>query len=168
MNRLDINFVGRGRSPWPARVLVGVALALSLDLASSYRELRGAIELNEARLARAEPRGAPRRSVTPEELAAVRETLDRLAMPWERLFKALEAAASDEVALLGIEPDPKSGSVVISGDGKDYLAALTYVLNLGRSEALSRVQLVRHERKSNDPQGAVSFTVSANWSEPRP
>jgi hypothetical protein len=55
---------------------------------------------------------------------------------------------------------------MISGDGKDYLAALSYVLNLSQAQALSHVQLVRHEMKSNDPQGAVSFSVSAAWSKP--
>ena len=97
----------------------------------------------------------------------MRETVDRLGLPWDTLFGALESAATDQVALLGIEPDPKAGTVVISGDSKDYLAALSYVLNLGRAGALSRVQLVRHEAKPNDPQGPVSFAVSAAWSEAR-
>jgi len=38
------------------------------------------------------------------------------------------------------------------------------VLNLSRQEALSRVQLVRHEATSNDPQGPVAFAISAGWS----
>jgi hypothetical protein len=42
------------------------------------------------------------------------------------------------------------------------------VLNLSRAEALSRVQLVRHEVKANDPQAAVGFTVSAGWSRAKP
>jgi biopolymer transport protein ExbD len=75
---------------------------------------------------------------------------------------ALESAASDKVALAAIEPDPKAGTVTISGDGKDYLAALSYVLNLSRTEGLERVQLVRHEQK-NEGNGAVSFAVSAGW-----
>ena len=44
-------------------------------------------------------------------------------------------------------------------------AALSYVLNLSRSEALSAVQLVRHEVKQNDPQHPVAFSVSAAWNE---
>jgi hypothetical protein len=39
------------------------------------------------------------------------------------------------------------------------------VLNLSRAESLSRVQLLRHEAKSNDPQAAVRFAVSAAWSK---
>ena len=169
MKRLQINFVGRGRrSPWAGRALLAVALALSVEAAVSYRALRASLQLDEAKLAHAQPRSAPGRKLAPEEVAAARETLDRLAMPWQQLFGALESAASDKVALLGIEPDPKAGTVVISGDSKDYLSALSYVLNLSRAEAMSRVELVRHEVKTGDPQGAVSFAVAAGWRGGRP
>jgi hypothetical protein len=102
------------------------------------------------------------------ELAAVRETVERIGLPWHSLFRAVESAASDDIALTGIEPDPKTGTVVITGEARNYLAALGYVLNLARDEALSGAQLVRHEAKAADPQGPVSFAVSAGWSEARP
>jgi HAMP domain-containing protein len=168
MKRLGLDFVGHPRSPWPGRILLAAALALCLEAALSYRDLSASIALSEAGLARVQARGPAPRNVPAEEVAAVRETVERLGMPWERLFAALESAASDQVALLGIEPDPKAGTVVISGDSKDYLATLSYVLNLSRAEALSRVQLVRHEVKAEDPQAPVSFAVSAGWSEARP
>ena len=98
-------------------------------------------------------------------MALARDTVERLALPWPKLFAALEAAASDQVALLAIEPDTKSGTVKISGDSKDYLAALGYVLNLSKADALSHVQLVRHEVKQNDPQRPVAFSITAAWNE---
>jgi hypothetical protein len=167
MRRLQLDFVRRVRSPWPGRVLVAVALALAFEMALSYKDLRDSVSRSEGSLARAQPRVAPARKLPAEELAAVRETVERIGMPWNRLFGALESAASDEVALLGIEPDPKAGTVVISGDSRDYLGVLSYVLNLSRAR-LNRVQLVRHELKANDPQSPVSFAVSAGWSEARP
>jgi hypothetical protein len=168
LKKLEINFVGRGtRSPWAGRVLLAVALAIALDVGMSYKDLRSSLALNEAKLARTQPRSTPARKASPEEVLVVRETVERIGMPWEKLFGALESAANDQVALLGIEPDPKAGTVVISGDSKDYLAALSYVLNLSQAEALTRVQLVRHEVKGNDPRGPVSFAVSAAWSEAR-
>jgi hypothetical protein len=169
MKKLQIDFTGRGRrSPWAARILLAAALALCLDMGLSYRELRASLALHEAKLRQAGPVQAAASGVSAEEVAAARETVDRLATPWNRLFGALESAANDKVALLGIEPDPKAGTVVISGDSKDYLAALSYVLDLGRNEGLERVQLVRHEVKADDPQAPVSFAVSARWSEARP
>ena len=56
----------------------------------------------------------------------------------------------------------------ISGDSKDYLAALGYVLNLSQADTLSHVQLVRHEVRQNDPQRPVSFSISAAWNEVKP
>lgn len=165
MRRLDVDFRGqRAPSPWAGRVLLVLATAFALDVGLSYREVKAALDSQEAQLAASQPRAAPQRKVSAEEVALVRDTVERLGMPWERLFGALESAASEQVALLGIEPDPKAGTVLISGDSRDYLAALTYVLNLSRAEALTRVQLVRHEAKANDPNGAVNFTVSAAWS----
>lgn len=168
MKRLDIDFSGRRRrSPWPGAVLMALAAALCLDTAMSYRETRDLAHASETRLAQARPRSAAAPKVAQEEAALVRETLDRLATPWDRLFGALEAAASEQVALLGIEPDTKAGTVTISGDSKDYLAVLSYVLNLSQSGTLNRVQLVSHEVKANDPQKPVSFAVSAGWGEVR-
>ena len=167
MNRLEINFVGRGRrSPWAGRVLMAVAVAFTAEVGLSYTRAKTSFDDARAQVARTEPRGAaPAAKVSPEEVAAVRETVNRIGLPWDKLFGALESAANGEVALLGIEPDPKAGTVLISGDSKNYLAALSYVLNLSQAEALTRVQLVRHEVKGNDPQGAVNFSVSAAWSE---
>jgi len=168
MKRLEIDFAGRARrSPWAGRILALVALALCADVALSYRELSASLERKQS-LAQAQPRAVPARKVSPEEIAAVRDTVERLSLPWDRLFGALESAASAEVALLGIEPDPKAGTVVISGDSKNYLAVLNYVLALGRADTLEKVQLVRHEAKANDSRGAVNFAVSAAWRGARP
>lgn len=169
MRALEINFAGYGRRAlWAPRVLLAVALVLALDVGLTYRNLARSIAEAQARLAQAEPRAAPARKVSPEELAAARETFDRLALPWDGLFAALESAANDEIALLGIEPDPKAGKVLISGDSKDYPAVLAFVLNLARTGGLGQVELVRHEVKPNDPQRAVAFSVSAAWGEARP
>ena len=159
---LELDFVRRRRgSPWAGRVLLAVGLGFAGDVGLSYVKARNAVVDAEARIGRASGQFQPARKVAPEEVAAARETVQRLALPWDELFTSLESAASEDVALLAIEPDPKSGTVVITGDSKDYLAALTYVLNLSRTEGLSRVQLVRHEAKQN----AVGFSVSAKWSK---
>jgi hypothetical protein len=155
--RLELDFVARRRaSPWVGRVLFAAALTVCADMGLQFHDLRKIISEEKQHLVRA---GRPVKPVSAEEVAAARETVQRLSLPWTKLFAAIESAASDQVALTAIEPDPKSGTVKITGDGKDYLAALTYVLNLSRAEGLSSVQLVRHETR----QGSVGFTVSASW-----
>jgi hypothetical protein len=167
MQRIELDFVRRRpASRWAGRVLLAVALGVTGEMGFTYVQLERAVNTNEAIVARAASSSHARKSapsVSAEELAAARETVDRLGLPWARLFTALEAAASEQVALLAIEPDTKSGTVKISGDSKDYLAALAYVLNLSQADALSQVQLVRHELKQNDPQRPVSFSIQAAW-----
>jgi hypothetical protein len=162
---LDLDFVrARPSAPWAGKLLLALAVAFAGDVAFSYARTASALKKNEAALARYETRKSqPLKSVSKEEMTAARETVTRLSTPWASLFGALESAASDKVALLGIEPDPKAGTVLITGDSKDYLAALTYVLNLARSEALGKVQMVRHEVKANEPQKPIGFAVSATW-----
>jgi hypothetical protein len=143
-----------------------IAAAVALDSGLAYREARQVIDRNKDALAKVQPVSVPRASK--DEVALARDTVERLGTPWEGLFGALESAASDQVALLAVEPDAKAGKVMISGEGKDYLAALTYVLNLSRSAALSGVQLVRHEMKPEDPQKPVAFAISATWTGGRP
>ena len=160
MQALKIDFgATRRRSPWIGRVMLAVSALVALDAGLSYHTAKSTLGENQARLAqRSTGKAAPK--VSPQEVAAVRETVQRLTLPWDDLFAAIESAASDKVALAAIEPDPRNGTVTISGDSKDYLAALSYVLNLSHTEGLDRVQLVRHEQKNE----GVSFAVSAAWS----
>ena len=155
--RLDLDFVARRRaSPWVGRVLLAVAATICADMGLQYHDLAHSNVSAQKNLARA---GRPAKAVSAEEVAAARETVQRLSLPWTRLFAAIESAASDKVALTAIEPDPKNGTVKITGDSKDYLAALTYVLNLSQADGLAAVQLVRHEQRRE----SVGFTVSATW-----
>lgn len=163
MQRLDLDFCRRrGGSPWLGRSLLAIGAAVCLDAGLTYLELARAFKANQAALAGRAP-AARMAKASPQEVAAVRETVQRLALPWDELFRALESAANDKVALAAIEPNAAKGTVTISGDGKDYLAALSYVSNLSQSEGLDRVELVRHERKNADPNSPVSFAVSAAW-----
>ena len=163
MQRLDLDFCASRRgTPWAGRALLAAAAFIAADVGVSYQSAHEMLAENQARVSQRAPKVSPV-NTSAQEVAAVRDTVERLGLPWNELFTALEAAASDRVALAGIEPDPKKGMVTISGEGKDYLAALSYVFNLSRS-GFERVQLVRHEQKANDPNGAVSFAVSAAWS----
>ncbi len=164
MKRLELDFRGGPRgSRWLGPALLALGAAVCADAGWTYRALHDVVAQNEVRVAR-RAGAAPAPAVSAAEHAAGRESVQRLTLPWDELFAALESAASDEVTLASIEPDVAKGTVTISGDGRNYLAALSYVSNLGRIEGLDGVQLVRHERKAADPNGPVSFAVSAAWS----
>jgi hypothetical protein len=164
VRKLELDFIrGRRGSPWAGRVLLAVAVAVCADVGLSFHHGKEALKQAEARFAQRTPAGSTVRA-TPQEVAAARETVERLSLPWNDLFAALESAAGDQVVLASIEPDTRAGTVTVTADGTNYLAALSYVANLGRASGLERVQLVRHEQKANDPNGPVRFAVSAAWS----
>ena len=97
MQRIELDFIRRRpASRWAGRVLLAVALGMAGDLAFTYVELQREVRSNEAVLARAQP-GKPVPSVSKEELALAKDTVERLALPWPRLFAALESAANDQV-----------------------------------------------------------------------
>lgn len=105
------------------------------------------------------------REVGAEEIAFARETVSRLSTPWQSLFGAVEAGHTDSVALLSIEPDADARTVTITGEAKDYLAALSYMASLAQQQALRRVHLVRHETLRGGSRRPLAFTISAGWEE---
>jgi len=171
MRRLDLDFhrtaSGASRAAW---LLLAVALALSADVGWSHWKARQELAELESRLARTHGQPAngmlrvALRPAAPEEMQFARETIARLALPWDRLFAALEFAQSERVALLGVEPDAERGTVIVTGEARDYLSAISYAGTLSNAKGLSRVHLVRHEAKPSDPRRAVLFTISAQWS----
>ena len=169
LRRLELDLLRPDRPAWPGYVLAVMALAFALDVGFSYRDRRLDVAALEARLARAAPARAAatavgsRSSFGPEDFTLARETLRRLSLPWEELFAALESAHSDRVALLAVEPDAESGAISISGEARDYLAALTYAERLAEAKGLHSVHLLRHEIRRDAPHRTVTFTVSANW-----
>lgn len=172
MTRLDIDFVKVPGSPWMRWVLFAIALAFCVDLGISYYSLRHRIAENQQRVGELQRStdGAAKSAMaakppTPDELRVARDTVQRLAMPWGTLFKALESSASDDVTLLAIDPQPKSGTVLISGEAANYRAVLDYVALLGAAGALERPHLLRHERKQDNLQDTVAFSILASWSK---
>ena len=175
MPTMDLDFLKtRPTAPWIRWILVTICFAFAADVGVSYYRIRHRIAQNEAGLAElrrtadgAASAALTMRAPTAEETQVARDTIPRLAMPWDKLFRALESAASGQVALLAIDPQAKSGTVLISGEAADYRAALDYVSELGRTGALDRPHLVRHERNPNGPLKPVRFSISASWSNPK-
>jgi len=172
--RLELDHLRK--TPRPARMswlLLAIALAFAADVAFSYVKTRTEIEARTAKLARlsgalpAREATASTGALSKEEFGAAQGTILRLSMPWDNVFRALEAARSDDVALLSIEPDAGSGSLSIAGEARSYPAALTYVAWLSHEKTLKNVRLARHEIDRNDARQRVAFTISADWKEAR-
>lgn len=171
MPGLELDFLRRGRRPgWAAWTLLVVAIAFAADLGWSWHSLRMEIRRKEAQVARSpqarsELLRVSARQPRDGELAAARATLRRLSVPWDALFAALEAAQSDRAWLLSVEPDVQNSTLTLTGEARDYLAALSYVANLEQQKILTKVHLTKHETRQNDPQRPLAFVISASWRE---
>jgi type IV pilus assembly PilN-like protein len=154
-----------------AATVVIAAAAFAADAGLYYASLRAEIDSKEATLRQramlrpSTPRAVP--PVDPDEYAFARDTIRRIATPWDSFFEALEQAHSERVVLFSIEPDVETGTVMIAGEAKDYLAALTYASHLSSQEQLAGVHFVRHELKRSGGVRPLSFAISATWKEQR-
>lgn len=170
MKRIDLDFSRRRASGrWLGIGLLAIAALGMAKLVDVHSTSRDEAELLEARIARLERRaaGVPEPMALSEdtrmEIRRANEVIDQIAVPWERLFKAIEAASDSKVALLGIIPDPKSGTAEISAECADMATMFDYVKRLDRQASLGRVYLLSHQVNAQDPHRPVRFKVTAAW-----
>jgi hypothetical protein len=177
MERMHLDFL----RPHAHRVGLGVLLLLAgavvtgALLAQHYRVAREAALLDErisdaSRMARrAMPRLEPRRAggrALSEEIRDANAVIERLSVPWDALFRELEAVSGEGVALLAIQPDPASRKVRIAGEARKLEAVLAYVERLEARKGLANVHLLAHEIRDT-PQRPVAFTLTAQWTDSR-
>ena len=171
--RVDLDYVPRsGRGRWPGIVLLAVAALTGAKQADLYVGARHEAAQLEARISRLESRGDQPRAValsesTIREIRRANDVIEQIALPWDRLFRAVEASAGEKVALLGITPDQKSGTVQVSGEAADLNAMFDYVNRLQRQPSLANVFLLNQKLNDQDAQRPVRFTVTASWMEKR-
>jgi NADPH-dependent ferric siderophore reductase len=88
-------------------------------------------------------------------------------VPWSELFAAIEAAEGNNIALLAVQPDPRSRTLLLGGEASNLPAVLGYMERLERTKRLRDVVLVTHELRSKEPGQPVAFALNAAWVESR-
>jgi hypothetical protein len=176
MNRLPmLRLDHMGAQPmvrgWPA-LLLGVTTALgavvaweAIQLASSAAALQGQVQERDEAAEHAVKRHRPAR-LAPEDVADERlvwRIRAELALPWDRLFGAIEACASPDVSLLTLTPAPARGELGLSGEARNMAAVLDFLRRLQGSGAFSNVYLRDHHVDAADPQQPVRFSVNLGW-----
>lgn len=175
MRPIHIDFSRDSEAPSTAGVtLLRLGLAAAVVSAACYVGVSGEIDRLEAR---AENGRTARKLPAPltesprdsqelqQEIRIANQVVQQMTLPWDRLFRELEASASKEIALLAVQPDPTSRQVRISGEARNFKAMLDYSRRLGKTDVLRDVVLLGHEVKAQDPQRPVAFSLMARWSE---
>lgn len=157
---------------WAGPLLLVLALLALLLTVVYYLALNEKAAASEAQLermerSRADAGGHPGADTGDEIALEVRhanEVLQRLTLPWEQLFRTVEAAGgNNKVALLALEPDTEKQVVRISGEASDMVALLNYITQLEEQQAFSAVYLQSHQVQQRDPDKPVRFALLAVW-----
>ena len=166
-----LDFQPRIRSPRAGWLLLALACVFAADVARNHAEdqarTRKALQaLAKLPVESATAPGVSESAYQPKDLeresAFARGVITRMSMPWNDLFRALQATKVDNVELLSVEPDADARTVRISAEARDIPAMLTYLARLESERYFQRTGLVQQEAK-RDARGGISFVVSATW-----
>lgn len=172
--RVLIEFQPRAPSAKAGWALLALACLYSADVARTYLHDEARIESMTRQLALmpAEPATSSRyafETYRPKDIeresAFARGVITRMSLPWNDLFRALQATKTDDIELLSVEPDAETRTVRISAEARDIPAMLTYVSRLESERYFQRTGLLQQEAKK-DARGGVAFVVSAAWKRP--
>jgi Tfp pilus assembly protein PilN len=174
MQAINLDFVQsprKRRSGGLALFALGAIAALTM---TAWRaDLQGktrALETQAVRLERETrglgPAGSRLDESVSQEIQRANEVIDQLALPWDRLFRAVESVPAGQVTLLGIAPEAKSGTVQISAEAADADSMFAYVSQLQQQSELTNVYLLEHERDKRGGPRPLHFVVTASWLQP--
>jgi len=115
-------------------------------------------------------RGADDDAELQRRLQQANAVIDQLAVPWTRLFGAIEAVPTQGVVLQELLPDARAGSLRLRATAPELDSALAYTARLSRQPALGQVHLVSYARTEaaavSTDRAPLVFMVQATW-QPR-
>lgn len=173
---VDLDFLRTGRqmsrlAPWlllAGIVAGGVALLEQRHLSAELKAREQQIEEIRSMSRRTRPALETQESDSPEvrdQIKKANVVLGQINVPWSELFEAIESADEGNVALLQVQPDARSRTVLLGGAARNLSAVLSYMRRLERTDRLEDVVLVSHEIKLKEPGTPVEFQLLAKWAE---
>ena len=98
-----------------------------------------------------------------KQIQRANAVIDRLALPWDNLFRSVESAQSRGMGLLALAPNPEDHTLRVSGEARTTDEVLAYVERLGAQAALSHVHLVSFDTVQREGVDVIEFVVGATW-----
>ncbi|MFN7085526.1 MAG: hypothetical protein ACK4N4_02725 [Burkholderiales bacterium] len=168
LKRLELDFIASRRRPrWPGYALLALSLLIAGNLVVRYRDAHRDLERIATAsdlldIGRREPRPIPREK-RDEQLKNAEAVVRQLALPWATWIRTLEEAATQDVALLQLQPDAQQRLLRIAAEARHQEAMFEYLRRLANAKALSNVHLVSHQIQLDDPQRPLRFSVQASF-----
>lgn len=98
-----------------------------------------------------------------KEIAQANGILDQINLPWETLFDSIESAATEQIALLSLQPNVSSRTLRISGEAKNMSELLDFIEALEREAVFENVHLLNYKIKQDNPHRPIIFLLTAAW-----
>lgn len=177
--RLALDFLGPQRPLRQPRRALGwgllaaglLGLAVSMDRYSDELAATDALASRIERLrARQAPSGAPK-PPTPAVQAEFRQAgiaASQLAVPWERLWRAIEESRGEDIALLSVALDPARGDIGLTGEARTFPALSAFAKTLAEHGEFESVTLTQHKLSDGAPPVIVRFELRLVWRVPAP
>lgn len=155
---------------WLGVLLLVFGAAWLVQVVNTERTLSGQIDLAAARQQSMARHGKMQPAAPPLDAEALQQQihqanaiLQQLALPWDALFRTLEATRGKDIALLSIQPDAAKRRVRIGGEAKNLETLLAYITRLEQGRVLDHVYLTSHEVRTQDAEQPVRFSLAAHW-----
>lgn len=178
MKALSIDFGRRPRSMLyrVGCVVFGIGVVLMAHQAwryAGYFEARKLLEAENSRLQHlvdnpVAPIPLPSASSSKEALERAAQVIERLNAPWAALFDSVEAAITEQVTLLGMDPDLQLRELRLRAEAKNVDAMLQFVRRIDKTGVLNGAYLDNYQLYLQDPQRPVRFTLVARWGVAEP
>jgi Tfp pilus assembly protein PilN len=174
MTQLALDFVRRrpASARTGAALLVGGALAAALSLQQyfSIRHDTDAVTSRLGLIAAVAKRAGERPEIDPEQLRSrirlAGQVVEKRTIPWDSLFRDIEAASATDVGVLSIQPDAAGRVLRITGEARNAAALAAYIARLEQQPSLHQVYLAEHELHAERNHSSLRFGLHANWIAP--
>jgi Tfp pilus assembly protein PilN len=98
-----------------------------------------------------------------KETAQANTVLNQINLPWEALFDSIESAATEQIALLSLQPNVANQTLRISGEARNMSELLDFVEALERELVFENVHLLNYKIKQDNPHRPIIFLLTATW-----
>lgn len=172
MQALSLDYLSPPHAKRMTLALLAGAILLASLVGKGYVELlqeKDRWEKEQSRLVREQKRvetsvrATDQAAASAPELSRLAEVKRQFAIPWNGLFTILESVSFDGVALLSMQPESATQSLMLTAEAKDLPSMLEYARRLSKEPMLVNVQLTSHQIQQQDPQKPIRFVVQANW-----
>lgn len=160
--KLDLN-ISASTMPTVDMVFLGLAVLLSVAVVADYFNSRAQIASIQQAATGTTTSVMPISKIGSNELNAAQSSMEKLALPWNVLFAAMESAASDKVKLISLEPDAEKRRMRIVAETEDVYGMLEYVRRLSAQPGLSNITLSNQQVEEDQQKSVVRFTVDGSW-----